>query len=135
AGVDETAHAHRIAYLVAVRLCTDRRHAADDLVARHHRKDRAAPLVARQVDVGMADAAVEDVDLHVARAGHAAFDREGRQRRAGGLGGIGGDHGNLGIGGGGPNDAASAALQPASSTWPSPSASISATAAARAAWS
>src|SRR5690606_40577552 len=88
-----------------------------------------------QVDVGMADAAVEDVDLHVARAGHAAFDREGRQRRAGGLGGIGGDHGNLGIGGGGPNDAASAGLQPASSTWPSPSASISATAAARAAWS
>jgi len=36
----------------------------------------------------MTDAAIEDVDLHVVRAGLAAVDGERRQRLGGGLGGI-----------------------------------------------
>jgi hypothetical protein len=40
------------------------------------------PLVARLVDVGVADAAVQHVDHDVVRAGLAAVDGEGRERRA-----------------------------------------------------
>ena len=43
--------------------------AADDLVAGNHREDRAAPLVARLVDVGVADAAEENLDRDVGGRG------------------------------------------------------------------
>ena len=51
--------------------------AADNLVARHDRVDRGhdgAPLVAHLVEVGVADAAEEDFDLHVAFGRLAARD-------------------------------------------------------------
>src|SRR5690606_41684326 len=103
--------------------------------ARRHGAPRGAPFAPDQVDVGMAGAAVEDVGLHVARTGLATLDREGRQRRTGGLGGIGGDHG------GGLAEGSMRMMphppppQPASSTCPRPVASISATAVASAAGS
>ena len=61
------------------------RHAADDLVAGHDRVDGPAPLVARLVQVGVADAAVQDVDLDVVGQRLAACDRERRQGRRGAL--------------------------------------------------
>ena len=57
----------------SLHLGADGRDDARDLVAGDHREDRHAPLVPRLVDVGVADAAVLDVDLHVvAAAGRAA---------------------------------------------------------------
>ena len=46
----------------ALHLGADAGDPPDDLVAGHHREDRAAPLVPGLVDVGVADAAVVDVD-------------------------------------------------------------------------
>ena len=57
--------------------------AADDLVTGDGGIDGELPLVAREVDVGVADAAVEDLDLHVGVAGFAAVDDGGRERRIG----------------------------------------------------
>ena len=71
-----------------VTLAPTLRHPAHDLVAGHHREDGAAPLVAGLVDVGVADAAVEDVDLHVVRAHLAAVELERRQRGGLGEGGV-----------------------------------------------
>ena len=61
---------------------------ADDLVARHQRVHGDAPLVARLVDVGVADAAVEDLDGHVVRPRAAAAERHGGEGSGGGLGGV-----------------------------------------------
>jgi len=51
-----------------------------DLVAGNEGIDRVAPLVARHVQVGVADAAVEDVNGDFRRAGLAAGKVEGRER-------------------------------------------------------
>jgi hypothetical protein len=40
-------------------------HAADNLVTWHHRIDRTTPLVASLVNIRMADAAIQNVDLDV----------------------------------------------------------------------
>jgi len=64
----------------------DRGHDARDLVARHHREDRAAPLLAHLVDVAVADAGEGDVDEEVVVAQVAVLDGaldEGRGRGAG----------------------------------------------------
>jgi hypothetical protein len=89
AGVDEAAHADRVADLELLHRAADRRHAPDDLVAGHGGILGEVPLVAREVQVGVADAAVEDLDLHIARERLAAFDDGGRERRGGADGGIG----------------------------------------------
>ena len=77
AGVDQHADAGQVAGLEPGHLRADRRHAADDLVAGHHGIHRAAPLVAHLVDVGVADAAVGDLDDHIARARFAALKAVG----------------------------------------------------------
>jgi len=59
----------------------DRGDAADDLVAGHHRIERIAPVVAALVEIGVADAAIEDLDLHIARAGVAPLEAERLQGR------------------------------------------------------
>ena len=84
AGVDHAADADQVAGLELRHLAPTARHAAHDLVARDHGEDGAAPLVARLVDVGVADAAEEDVDQHVVRARVAALDGERREGGAGG---------------------------------------------------
>jgi|GEM_PF-6802636 len=83
AGIDETADADHIAHLPFADLAADLADHADDLVARHHREHRAAPLVAHLVYVGMTHPAVFDVDLHLVRAGRAALDAVRCQRRLG----------------------------------------------------
>ena len=66
--------------------------AADDLMARDDRVDGghdAAPLVADLVEIGVADAAEEDFDLHVVFGWIAPRDRGGGQRRCRAGGGVG----------------------------------------------
>ena len=66
ARVHEAAHADGVADLELLHAAADRRHAADDLVARHGRILGEAPFVAGEVQVGVADAAIEDFNLHIA---------------------------------------------------------------------
>src|SRR5207249_2910703 len=89
AAVDETADADGVAGLESGHVAADRRHMTDDLVARHAGVDRPLPLRADLVEVGMADAAISDVDLDVARAGLAPLDGDRLQRLVGGVGAIG----------------------------------------------
>ena len=63
--VHHAADADGVADLELRDLGADGGDAADDLVARARRVDGAAPLVADGVEVGVADAAVEDVDLDI----------------------------------------------------------------------
>ena len=87
ARVHEAPDAREVARLELLDRIPDARDATDDLVAGDHGKGRLAPLGARLVDVGVAHAAVEDLDLDVARSGVAALERErreGRARRGGG---------------------------------------------------
>ncbi|MCY1237720.1 hypothetical protein D9M72_504290 [compost metagenome] len=80
AGIDEAADAGAVTDFELGDLGANRRHDADDLVAGNHREGRIAPFVAGLVDVGVADAAIFDVDHHVVVARLAAFEGEGRQR-------------------------------------------------------
>lgn len=88
ARVDHAADAHQVTDLVRGDLVAHRRDPADDLVARHQRVHGNAPFVARLVDVGVAHAAVQDVDGDVIRARAAALERHGGQGAGGGLSGI-----------------------------------------------
>src|SRR6185312_11383677 len=79
AATDQAAHTHGVADLEAGDLATDCADVADDLVARHAGIQRAAPFGAHGMQVGMADTAIGDLDLHILRAGRAALDVEGLQ--------------------------------------------------------
>ena len=54
-------------------------HAADDFVSRHHGINRAAPFVSGLMDIGMADATIEDVDLYIVGLDVPALKAERRQ--------------------------------------------------------
>jgi len=56
----------------------------EDLVARDERVGGSAPFVTHGVEVGVADAAVEDLDLDVRGKRVAARDGQGTKRRRGG---------------------------------------------------
>ena len=58
-------------------------HPAEDFMARQHRLEGLAPFIAHGVQVGMAGAAVLDLDLHVMRAGVAPLEVEVVQRIVG----------------------------------------------------
>src|SRR5690606_38902657 len=62
AAVDDAAHAHQVAGLEAGDPGADLGHPADDLVSRHAGEQRAGPFRPHLVQVGVADAAVGDVD-------------------------------------------------------------------------
>ena len=90
--IDQAADRGEVARLVLGDRRADLGDAADDLVARHDRVDRGhelAPLVADRMEVGVADAAEEDFDLHVAVGRIAPRDRGGGQRRGRAGGGVG----------------------------------------------
>src|SRR5690606_24314072 len=94
AAVDDAAHAHQVAFLEPHDLLAHRRHAADDLVPGHARVLGARPLRTHLVDVRMAQAAVGDVDPHVAGADLAAGDVHGFEGQVAGAGAVGsGGHG------------------------------------------
>jgi hypothetical protein len=69
AAVDQAAHADDIADLEAADRIAHRADVADDFVARHAGIQGARPFRPHGVQVGVADAAVGDVDLHVVRPG------------------------------------------------------------------
>lgn len=89
ATVDQAADADRVADLELGHRTADGRNVADDFVPGHAGVQRVGPLVAGLVQVGMADAAVGDVDLDVVRPRLAANNVERRQRRVSGVGAIG----------------------------------------------
>src|SRR5581483_8901508 len=80
ARIDETADAYGVAGAIFFHLPADGGDAAHDLVAGDHWKYRVGPFAARLVNVRVADAAINDIDQHIAPAGLAPLDRIGRQR-------------------------------------------------------
>src|ERR1035437_596563 len=80
-GVHDDADGRDVAYLEPGDGAAGGDDAAYHLVAGNHRIDRVAPLVADHVQVGVADAAVEDFDGDFRGAGFAAFKAEGSKGR------------------------------------------------------
>jgi hypothetical protein len=88
ARIDEAADAGEVTDLHLLDVRADVRDPAHDLVARDHREDRLAPLFAGLMDVRMADAAEQNIDLDVVRADRAALDRRRSERLFRGRDGI-----------------------------------------------
>ena len=86
AGIHQAADGGQVADLELGHLVADAGYASDDLVSRYGRIGGTGPLVADRVQVRMAHATIEDVDLHVLRAGRAALEPEGLERRGVALG-------------------------------------------------
>ena len=63
--------------------------ATDNLVPGDARVCRCAPLASHGVQVGVANAAEEDLDLNIGRSGIAPFDGVGAERGGGGESGVG----------------------------------------------
>ncbi len=84
--VDHAAHRHVIASLEDGHLRTNLDHSADDLVAGNDRRVRPSPVVARPVQVGVADAGIKDLHRHVVRAQRAALEGVRLKAGAGGRG-------------------------------------------------
>ncbi|KAG1260497.1 hypothetical protein G6F65_015042 [Rhizopus arrhizus] len=97
AGIHHAAHAGVVARLELGDVLAHLGDAADDFVAGHHRIDGVAPIAARLMQIGMADAAVEDVDQHIVVAGFAPGETERNERGIGAVGGVasGLDHDGL----------------------------------------
>src|SRR5690606_658068 len=74
AAVEHAADAHGIADPEALDLGTDRAHLADDLVSGHARIAGSGPFGAHGVQVRVANPAVGNVDLHIARTRQASLD-------------------------------------------------------------
>ena len=95
AGVDHAADADEVADLVQGDGGAGLRDAADDFVSGHAGVDGVGPLVFDLVDVGVTDAAEEDVDEDLVGFGVFAFELVGFEAGEGVSGGVaeGGDHG------------------------------------------
>ena len=65
AGVHQSTDTGQIARLELRDRVADGSHAADDLVAGHDRMTRIAPLVTHGMQIGMANAAVQNIDPHI----------------------------------------------------------------------
>src|SRR6266700_3548783 len=82
--IDHAADRGEITWLVLGNCRADLGHTADDLVTGDNRVIRGhelAPLVAHRMEIGVADAAEEDLDLHVAVSWIAPLDLGGGQQR------------------------------------------------------
>ena len=80
-GVNNDAYCGDVAHFELGHLAAGRRHAAEYLVAGHERIDRLAPLVARHVQIAMANAAEENVDEDFSGAGFATREGDRCKRR------------------------------------------------------
>ena len=88
ARIDEDFDAHHVARLEFVRPAADRFDAPDYLVTGHARIERAAPDIARAVEIRVADPAILDLDPYVAQTRFPALECDRPQRRLGGGRGI-----------------------------------------------
>lgn len=79
AAVDHAADADQITDLVSVHCTAYRRYSTDDFMAGYRWEQGVAPLVACGMQVGVTDAAVQDVDLHVLWRGRSALEIKGSQ--------------------------------------------------------
>mgnify|MGYP000697585831 CR=1 FL=1 len=77
AAVDHAADTGQIAHLELADIGAHGGHSANDFMARYRRVQGVFPFVAYGVQVRVADAAIEDVDLHIIGPGGATFEREG----------------------------------------------------------
>src|ERR1043166_8633026 len=83
ARIDHATNGRQIAFFEFFDLTPDCHDAPDDFVTRHARINRAAtPFIARNVNVGMTDAAKQDVDLYVAGQNVATGEGERLERRS-----------------------------------------------------
>src|SRR6266851_2887142 len=83
ARIHHTTHRGDVAFLEFLDRAADLDHAADDFVAGHtgiHRRHYLFPLVADLVQIRMADATVENFNLHVLWTGGTAWKGKRRQR-------------------------------------------------------
>src|SRR6185312_1539562 len=80
AGVDHTPDGRELPFFELGDLLADPDHPPDDFVARYDRVDGGLPLVPGLVQVGMAHAAIEDLDLNVVRTGSTPLERKRGQR-------------------------------------------------------
>lgn len=80
AGIDDAAYSGQIAFLELRDLGTDLGYATDDLVSGNTGVRGICPLVARGMQVGVTDAAEQDLDLYVVWAGLPPLKRERAKR-------------------------------------------------------
>src|SRR5436305_827110 len=78
ARVDHAADADLIARLETGDLRSDAGYAADDFMARHHRVNTVAPVIASLMQIGVADTAVQNVDHDIVRTRLAALKKKRR---------------------------------------------------------
>ena len=76
ATVDQATDADGVAEFELLHSGSHGGHASDDLVAWDARVQSVVPLVARGVEVGVTDSAVQDVNRNILVAGRTALDRE-----------------------------------------------------------
>ena len=82
AGVDHAADRSQIAFFEFFHVPSDRDHTTDNLMAGHARiRGGAAPFITRGVNVRVANAAEQNVDLDIVRQRIAAREREWCERR------------------------------------------------------
>ena len=79
-GIDHATDRGEIAFFEFFHIAADRDNATNNFVTRHARKRGPTPFVARRVNIGVANAAEKDVDLHIVRQGIATCEREWRER-------------------------------------------------------
>ena len=93
-GVHHASDTGGVAHLEVLDRAADRGDLPHDFVARHHRVQRHSEVVVHEVNVGVAHAAMRDVQDDVARAGVAALEAERPERGSGTRGGksLDGDH-------------------------------------------
>ena len=52
-------------------------------MARHHRVNRLAKIIANEVEIGVANSAIKNIDQNIVRTGLAALEIEWRKERSG----------------------------------------------------
>ena len=78
------AHRRNVAFLEFLHILPDRNHAPDNFMSRHnriHRRHRVFPFITRQMQVRVAYAAIQNLDLHVVRKRLAPLKAVRRQSR------------------------------------------------------
>jgi hypothetical protein len=88
AGIDEAADSDSVTGFEFGDGTSDLFDHTDDLMTRNHRVEGATPFISGHVNVGVADAAMGDLELDIMIAWFAALEGERGYRRGGALGGV-----------------------------------------------